>query len=236
MLEDNLRTPSGLSYVAAAREALDATLGLDPPAGRLPADAGADLLMDTLRAAAPNGDGDPSAAVLTDGPQSSAWYEHRDLSRRLGVPLVLPSDLHTRGGRLFAWVDDGRARELQVLYLRPNEDRLRDADGRPTWLAEALLEPVRRGRLAVVNPLGSGVGDDKLVHAYVDEMIRFYLGEQPLLRSVPTYDLADPDPAPHRPRTARRAGRQAPLGLRRAGRRGLPPRDPRRPRPGRACD
>ena len=135
VLEDNLRTPSGLSYVAAARDALDATLGIDPPAGRLPADAGADLLIDTLRAAAPNGDGDPSLAVLTDGPQSSAWYEHRDLARRLGVPLVLRDDLHTRGDRLFAWADDGRARELQVVYRRTDEDRLRDADGRarPGW-------------------------------------------------------------------------------------------------------
>ncbi|HEY6781323.1 MAG TPA: circularly permuted type 2 ATP-grasp protein [Thermoleophilaceae bacterium] len=193
VLEDNLRTPSGLSYAAAARATLDAALDIPVPAGRLPADAGADLLIDVLRAAAPDAAGDPAIAVITDGPQSGAWYEHRDLARRLGVPLVQRRDLHVRGDRLYAWADDGRARELEVVYLRADEDRLRDEWGEPTWLAELLLGPLRAGRLAVVNPLGAGVADDKLAHAYVESMIGFYLGEQPLLASVPTYDLADPD-------------------------------------------
>jgi uncharacterized circularly permuted ATP-grasp superfamily protein len=193
VLEDNLRTPSGLSYTAAARATLDAALDVEIPAGRLPADAGADLLADALRAAAPDGSGDPAAAVVTDGPQSSAWYEHRDLSARLGVPLVSRGDLQVRGERLYAWADDGRSRELQVVYLRTNEDRLRDERGDPTWLARMLLGPLRAGNLTVVNPLGGGVADDKLAHAYVDEMVRFYLGEEPALPSVPTYDLADPD-------------------------------------------
>ncbi len=193
VLEDNLRTPSGLSYTAAARDTLDAALGIEVPQGRLPADAGADLLADALRAAAPDGCADPSIAVLTDGPQSSAWYEHRDLSARLGVPLVSRGDLQLRGNRLYAWADDGRSRELQVVYLRANEDRLHDDAGNPTWLARMLLGPLRAGNLTVVNPLGAGVADDKLAHAYVDEMTRFYLDEEPLLGSVPTYDLADPE-------------------------------------------
>jgi uncharacterized circularly permuted ATP-grasp superfamily protein len=193
VLEDNLRTPSGLSYAVAAREAVDAALPFSPPAGRVELDAGADLLLDALRAAAPDGVDDPSAAVLTDGPRSSAWFEHRDLSRRMGIPLVLRSDLCLRGDRLCAWGDDGRARELDVVYLRGDEDRLHDEHGRSTWLAELLLRPLRAGTLATINPLGAGVADDKLAHAYVGEMIRFYLGEEPLLQSVPTYDLADPE-------------------------------------------
>ena len=84
-------------------------------------------------------------------------------------------------------------RTVDVVYRRTDEDRLRDpATGKATWLAELLLEPCRNGRLACVNGLGSGVADDKLVHAYVEEMVRFYLGEEPLIESVPTYDLTDP--------------------------------------------
>jgi uncharacterized circularly permuted ATP-grasp superfamily protein len=80
-----------------------------------------------------------------------------------------------------------------VLYRRTDEDRLHDAEGRPTWLAEMLLEPLQRGHLAVINAPGSGVADDKLVHAYVEEMVRFYLHEAPLIESVRTYDLTRPD-------------------------------------------
>ncbi len=79
-----------------------------------------------------------------------------------------------------------------MVYRRTDEDRLRDEHGRATWVADLLLEPLRAGTLVVVNPFGAGVADDKLAHAYVEEMIRFYLGEEPLLESVPTYDLGDP--------------------------------------------
>jgi len=80
-----------------------------------------------------------------------------------------------------------------VVYRRTDDDRLRDARGRATWLADALLGPCRSGTLSVVNPLGAGLADDKLVHAYVDEMVRFFLGEEPLVPSVRTYDLAEPE-------------------------------------------
>ena len=80
-----------------------------------------------------------------------------------------------------------------MVYRRTDEDRLRDLDGRPTWLHELLLPGVRAGTLTVANPLGSGVADDKLVHAYVEAIVRFYLDEEPLLRSVRTYDLGEPD-------------------------------------------
>ena len=191
VLEDNIRTPSGIGYMAAVRAALDPELPCEHP--RLDPVPAFEMLGAALRAAAPDGRGDPSIALLSDGPGNSAWWEHREIARRLGLPIVLPQDLYVRAGRLHARRDDAEALEVQVIYRRTDEDRLRDEAGRATWLAGTLLGPCRSGRLAVVNPLGSGVADDKLTHAYVDEMVRFYLGEEPLVRSVPTYDLGDPD-------------------------------------------
>ncbi|MGH3990954.1 MAG: circularly permuted type 2 ATP-grasp protein, partial [Pseudonocardiaceae bacterium] len=127
------------------------------------------------------------------GPDNSAWWEHTEIARRLGMPIVSPADLFVRRGRLQARLEDGRTRELEVVYRRTSEDRLRDDDGGATWLAGPLLGPCRNGTLSVVNPLGAGLADDKLVHAYVDDMMRFYLGEDPLVPSVPTYDLGDPE-------------------------------------------
>ena len=188
VLEDNLRTPSGFAYRRAARAAVDEVLPLEPPEGRLGLEPDVELLGEELRAAAPEGNGDPSIALLSDGPSNSAWYEHRVLASKLDVPLVTRSDLSLRAGRLYAG-----SRELQVVYRRTDEDRLRDERGRPTWLAEALLDPMRSGRLAVVNGFGTGVADDKLVHAYVEEMVRFFLDEEPLISSVHTFDLGDPE-------------------------------------------
>jgi uncharacterized circularly permuted ATP-grasp superfamily protein len=104
----------------------------------------------------------------------------------------MPGDLHVRGGRLHAFLAGG-SREVQVVYRRTDEDRLRDESGRATWLADLLLEPCRRGRVACVNAFGTGVADDKLLHAYVDDMVRFYLDEEPLVESVRTFDLGDPE-------------------------------------------
>jgi uncharacterized circularly permuted ATP-grasp superfamily protein len=193
VLEDNLRTPSGFSYALAARAAVDAALPLPAPAARLELDGGVELLGESLRAAAPGGGGDPSIAMLTDGPVNSAWYEHRVLAAGLGIPLVTRRELHTRGGRLHATLRGSRPREIQVLYRRTDEDRLRDESGGATWLADCVLDPVRAGRLAVVNAFGTGVADDKAVHPHVDDIVRFYLGEEPLLCSVRGFDLADAD-------------------------------------------
>jgi uncharacterized circularly permuted ATP-grasp superfamily protein len=189
VLEDTLRTPSGLAYLGAVRAAADTHLPLDPPGGRQGAHRAIECLGEAIQAAAPRGEG--FAVLLSDGPANSAWYEHRELAARLGIPLVLPGDVHVRSGRLHAVVE-GVSRTVDVVYRRTDEDCLRDpCSGQPTWLADLLLDPLRRGRLGVVNGLGSGVADDKLVHAYVEEMIRFYLGEEPLVESVPTHDLTD---------------------------------------------
>ncbi len=189
VLEDNLRTPSGLAYAAAARRACDDWLDDAVDSDRRDLDVAYEWLGDALRAAAPDGNGDPSLVLLSDGPANSAWYEHSELARRIGIPLVVPGQLRTRGGRLVADLNGGRAREIDVIYRRTDEDRLRDRFRRPTWIAEALLGPMSSGRLTVLNSFGSGVADDKLSHAYVEEMIRFYLGQEPKVRSIPTHDL-----------------------------------------------
>jgi len=190
VLEDNTRTPSGLTYALAARKAIDGRLPVSPPAFRRGLGAAIDALGAALRAAAPDGHGDPFAVLLSDGPSNSAWYEHRELGRLLDIPIVGLGDLSVRAGALHARLSDSApARRVDVLYRRTDIDSLTGADGKPTEIGAALLEPCRRGRLACVNAFGAGVADDKLVHAYVEEMIRFYLDEQPILRSVPTYDL-----------------------------------------------
>lgn len=193
VLEDNMRTPSGIAYALAAREAVDASLPVAPPPGRLDPRRALALLADTLRAAAPEGVERPAVALLSDGPANSAWYEHRALAAALDIPILRPDDLILDGGRLCSRGPGGAARPLDVVYRRTDEDRLRTPEGEPTWLAEKLLGPLLAGTLAVVNPFGAGVADDKLAHAYVEDMVRFYCGEEPLIESVRTYDLGDPE-------------------------------------------
>jgi uncharacterized circularly permuted ATP-grasp superfamily protein len=186
VLEDNLRTPSGFAYLHAARIALSQHLDVPPQAFPRPLDGEIDLLADTLHAAAPGSSGGrhaPVAVVLTDGEGNSAYWEHGWLARSLGVPLVETGDIELRDGRLRH--RDGWA--IDVVYRRTDSDRVDSPLGR------LLLEPVRAGTLGLINQYGTGVADDKLAHAYVEAMIRFYLGEEPGIRSVPTYDLGQPD-------------------------------------------
>jgi uncharacterized circularly permuted ATP-grasp superfamily protein len=174
VLEDNLRSPSGAAYAVMGRRLADAHLPGAPPSRRDVEPALAELLRGALEAAAPEGCDAPSIALLSDGPDNSAWWEHRWLAELLGISLVTPADFDPSS--------------FDVVYRRTNECRIRDERGRLTWVADQLLEPCRSGRVGVVNAFGAGVADDKLAHAYAEEMIRFYLGEEPLIRSVPTYD------------------------------------------------
>jgi uncharacterized circularly permuted ATP-grasp superfamily protein len=192
VLEDNVRTPSGLAYMEAARDVLDERLPITAHMTKHSIAPLYDMLGTALRAAAPEGVDEPSVVVLSDGPANSAWFEHETIAHRLDVPLVGLADLEPRAGRLYARVGP-RLRQVDVLYRRTDEDRLCDDHDRPTPLAEALLEPLRRGTLVCFNAFGTGLADDKLVHAYVEQMVRFYLGEEPLIDSVPTYDLGEPD-------------------------------------------
>jgi uncharacterized circularly permuted ATP-grasp superfamily protein len=190
VLEDNVRTPSGVAYVAAARELLRRVM----PAGLtelpLPLDDAFAPLAETLLACAPDGNPEPSVVLLSDGPANSAWYEHRRIAAELSIPLVTLRDLEPAGDRLSAVVD-GRRLAVDVVYRRTDEDRLTDDRGTLTDVGAALFPSLSAGTLVCVNGFGAGVADDKLVHAYVEEMIRYYLGEEPLLRSVRTYDLVE---------------------------------------------
>jgi uncharacterized circularly permuted ATP-grasp superfamily protein len=192
VLEDNVRTPSGIAYAFAAREALSGHLPVPDGMRVRPLEASYEWLGAALRAAAPPEAGeDPSIVVLTDGPSNSAYYEHGAIARRLGLPLVRLENLSVRSGRLLASTDTGVVR-VDVVYRRTDEDRLFDAAGAATTLADALLGPLEAQTVACVNAFGTGVADDKLVHSYVEEMVRFYLEEDPLLASVPTHDPTQP--------------------------------------------
>jgi uncharacterized circularly permuted ATP-grasp superfamily protein len=188
VLEDNLRMPSGASYAVAVREAVEPALGVSMRPRSLDSHAGE--LGAAIRAAAPDGREDPAAAIVSDGPGSGAWYEHRRLGRELGIPVVAPDQLEVERGRLFARHSRDR-RQLDVVYRRLDEDRLSEPDGALTDLGELLLPALESGRLRCVNAFGTGLADDKLAHAYAESMVRFYLGEEPLLRSVPSFDLSD---------------------------------------------
>jgi len=193
VLEDNVRTPSGLAYLLAARRTLlghltapDELLGVH--------DAVIALVCGALRAAAPDCDDlarEPEIVILSDGPRNAAWWEHGELARLLGVPLVTPEDCEHAGDRLVRRDDEGRRVPVDVVYRRTDEDRLRGPDGELTGIGALLDAPLRAGTLACVNAFGTGVADDKLVHAYVEDMIGFYLGEEATLPSVRTYDLGD---------------------------------------------
>ena len=187
VLEDNLRAPSGLAYLLAARAALtplaDAS-GLEPRS----LEPAVKALGQAIRGAAPDGGADPFVVLLNDGPGSSAGYEHRDLAARIGMTVASIGDLHRSGDRLM--LGD---RIVDVIYRRVDDERLTAPDGGPTRLGDLLLGPLRAGALACVNSPGTGVADDKAAHVYVEEMIRFYRGEEPVLRSVPGYDLGDPE-------------------------------------------
>jgi uncharacterized circularly permuted ATP-grasp superfamily protein len=180
VLEDNVMTPSGFSYAVAARDAVLPELELaaaDLPRAfaELPA-----LLAGALEAAAPAEDG--LRVVLTDGPANGAHWEHAWAARILGIPLVERDDLRVEGDLLL----HGEQR-VGVVYRRT------DADLIDTPIGALLAGPLYAGTLGVVNAFGTGVGDDKLTHAYVEDMVRYYLGEEPAIGSVPTYDLARPD-------------------------------------------
>jgi uncharacterized circularly permuted ATP-grasp superfamily protein len=193
VLEDNVRTPSGFTYAVAARHAVEPALPPGAPEPLAVPELAYELLAGVLAAAAPDAEREPSIVVLSDGPGGGAYYEHAEAARRLGAPLVTLDDLERRGGRLDARLEDGSRRPVDVVYRRCNEDRLRGDDGARTAVGEALLEPWLAGTVAIVNGFGTGVADDKLIHAHVEDMVRFYLDAEPLIAAVPTLALGETD-------------------------------------------
>ena len=183
VIEDQVRMPSGIAYAVAMRETLRDVLGVEPPQPDLSLVFGELALA--LRDAAPPGVDEPRMVLLSEGPSAAGWWEHQRLARELCAPLVTLADLEQRDGRVVAWID-GRPRGVDVVYLRAAEDRYTGAEGSPTAIGEALLAPAAAGTVAVVNAPGSGIADDKVVHGHLDELIRLYLGQEPLLPSIPS--------------------------------------------------
>jgi uncharacterized circularly permuted ATP-grasp superfamily protein len=189
VLEDNITMPSGIAYVVAAREALSA---LEPFALFSPAPVAEAFqrLRRALRAAAPPAAHDPVIAVLSEGPDAAGWYEHARIARELSIPTVTLDALSRRNGRVIARLESG-VEQVDVLLQRTEQARFTDRRGHRTALGELLLDPICEGGISCVNAPGAGIADDKLMHAYVERMIRFYLGEEPILPSVVSYDLGD---------------------------------------------
>lgn len=183
VLEDNVRTPSGMAYAMAVSEAVAQVLGVRPPS-----DLGecTSALRRCLEATNPGVEG--ALVLLTDGPENSAYYEHRRLADEAGLELVELDDLRRDGDRLE--LADGTP--VRAVYRRTEQDGLVPGDPAAD-VAGLLLEPWRAGRVGMVNCYGTGVADDKSVHAHVDDMVRYYLGQEPRVRSVRTYDLTDAD-------------------------------------------
>ena len=193
VLEDNLRTPSGVAYAMGARHAVDRRANIGAGGRDEFATAALAALRAALLAAAPEDVDEPAVVLLSDGEGNSAWWEHRTIAGRLAIPIVTLADLEHHDGGLFRRDEDGEAQRVDVVYRRTDEDRLTGDDGELTRVGAALLDPWAAGRIGVCNAFGTGVADDKLVHAYVEDMVRFYLGDEPLLPSVGTYDMGDPE-------------------------------------------
>jgi uncharacterized circularly permuted ATP-grasp superfamily protein len=196
VLEDNVRTPSGISYVLENRVAMTRLLpGLFGSYRVRPVDHYPALLRSALTEVAPtSAEEEATVVVWTPGPFNSAYFEHAFLARQMGVELVEASDLVVRDAACYIRTTHGLQR-VQAIYRRIDDDFMDPLEFRPDSLlgVPGLMRAYRAGTVAIVNAVGTGVADDKAVYHHVPEMIRFYLGEEPILSNVPTYLLADPE-------------------------------------------
>ena len=195
VLEDNLRCPSGVSYVLENRRTLAHVLPEVFAGNKVRSVAEyPERLLDALRAAAPSDVSDPTVAVLTPGVHNSAHFEHAFLARRMGAELVEGRDLFCRDDRLWMRTVRG-ARPVHVVYRRIDDEYLDPVHFVPNSLlgVPGLLNAARAGNVAIANAVGNGVADDKAVYPYVPQMIEYYLDERALLPNVETYNLSDPD-------------------------------------------
>jgi uncharacterized circularly permuted ATP-grasp superfamily protein len=193
VLEDNLRVPSGVSYMLENRRMM---LRLFPELFSRyrvqPVEHYPDLLLDTLRQVAPAGIDDPTVVVLTPGAYNSAYFEHAFLAQQMGVELVEGKDLYVHDETLYMRTTQG-PRRVDVVYRRIDDDFLDPLAFRPDSAlgVAGLLSVARAGRVTLANAIGTGVADDKSIYPYVPAMIRFYLDEEPLLANVPTFQCRD---------------------------------------------
>ncbi len=189
VLEDNMRCPSGVSYVLENRRVMKRIFPeLFRSLGVRPVEDYPDRLLDTLQAIAPRAVAKPGVVVLTPGPLNSAYFEHALLARTMGVPLVEGQDLVAYKGRILLRTTSG-FEPIDVIYRRLDDDFLDPQAFRPdsTLGVPGLMEVYRNGGVALANAPGTGVADDKVVYAFVPDMIRFYLDQEPILPNVPTY-------------------------------------------------
>ena len=199
VLEDNLRTPSGVSYMIENRKMM---MRLFPELfGRqtvLPVEHYPALLLETLRTSAPPRVRDPVVAVLTPGPHNSAYFEHAFLAQWMGVELVEGGDLLVKENFVYMRTTSGRQR-VDVIYRRVDDAFLDpEAFKKDSLLGvPGLFAAYRAGNVALANAVGTGVADDKSTYPYVPEMIRFYLKEEPILANVPTWQCRDPKHLAH---------------------------------------
>ncbi|HEU4459415.1 MAG TPA: circularly permuted type 2 ATP-grasp protein [Methylibium sp.] len=193
VLEDNLRVPSGVSYMLENRKMMMRlfpelfSLHRVEPVAHYP-----DLLLDTLRAVAPSGVNEPTVVVLTPGAYNSAYFEHAFLAQQMGVELVEGQDLFVKDDHLYMRTTQG-PRRIDVIYRRVDDDFLDPKAFRPdsTLGCAGLLDVYRAGNVNLCNAVGTGVADDKSIYPYVPKMIEFYLGEKPILHNVPTWQCRE---------------------------------------------
>jgi uncharacterized circularly permuted ATP-grasp superfamily protein len=195
VLEDNLRVPSGVSYMLEDRKVM---MRLFPELFERydvePVEHYPDILLDNLRSVAPAGVREPTVALLTPGAHNSAYFEHAFLAQQMGIELVEGQDLVVRDGYVFMRTTRGPKR-VHVIYRRIDDDFLDPLAFRTDSMlgVPGLLAAYRAGHVTVANAIGSGVADDKSIYPYVPEMIRFYLEEEPIIENVPTRILRRPD-------------------------------------------
>ncbi|MBP7547169.1 MAG: circularly permuted type 2 ATP-grasp protein [Corallincola sp.] len=193
VLEDNLRTPSGVSYMLENRKMM---MRLYPEAfsqqAVAPVEHYPNLLLDTLRSASRVDN--PCVVVMTPGRYNSAYFEHAFLAQQMGVELVEGVDLFVRDGHVFMRTTLG-PKQVDVIYRRIDDGFLDPLAFRADSMigVPGLLSVYRQGNVILANAIGTGVADDKSIYPYVDEMVRFYLGEEPLLANVPTYQCRKAD-------------------------------------------
>ncbi|MBI5511400.1 MAG: circularly permuted type 2 ATP-grasp protein [Deltaproteobacteria bacterium] len=195
VLEDNLRTPSGVSYVLENRRATKRLLPQALDLARVqPVDHYPTRLAETLASVAPARARDPSLAVLTPGPYNSAYFEHSFLARTMGIELVQAPDLFVDDDKVFVRTTRG-PRQVDVIYRRTDEAYLDPEVFRPDSMlgVKGLVRAYARGNVSLVNALGNGVADDKAVYAFVPHMVRYYLGEEPKLEQLQTWVCNTPD-------------------------------------------
>ena len=194
VLEDNLRTPSGVSYMLEDREAM---LQLVPELFQrlkvAPVETYPENLRRTMESVAPAGAGsNPNLVVLTPGIYNSAYFEHSFLADQMGAELCEGQDLYVEGGKVFMRTTTGPER-VDVIYRRIDDDFIDPLTFREDSMlgVPGLFDAYRSGNVTLVNAPGTGIADDKAVYTYVPQIIEFYLGEKPLLKNVPTYNCSN---------------------------------------------